>query len=455
MGGPEPSAAAASATRELFIDMLTRDIGLIPAIVDLVDNSVDGARRQRGDSSLDGLWVRLEISPKQLRVADNCGGMDVPLARKYAFRFGRPDSAPFIPHSIGRFGVGMKRAFFKIGRRFQVESTAETSRFTMDIDVEEWAAEDRKEEEEGTGRPWRFPFDSVEEGLKPIPADARGTIVTVTRLHDDVADSFGQRLFEKRLEGEIASRLQPAIASGLAITLNKIPVGGRPLEVLDHPDLRPAGRECAYGKGRHRVTVKLYCGLGAGEPGMAGWHVFCNGRLVLRADKSAVTGWGERREVNIPAFHPQYNQFRGYAYFDSDDAGRLPWNTTKTGLDTDSPVYRAAALEMMVLMRPVIDFLNRLKEEKEGKGDPEEKGPLESLVESAESKPMDNVSTRAAFEMPKVKVRKKPKGPVMQRIQYDKPLEQVDRVKKVLHITTFKEVGEKTFEYFFDAECEE
>jgi hypothetical protein len=29
-------------TKELFIDMLTQDISLIPAIVDLVDNAADG-----------------------------------------------------------------------------------------------------------------------------------------------------------------------------------------------------------------------------------------------------------------------------------------------------------------------------------------------------------------------------------------------------------------------------
>ena len=52
-------------TKELFIDILTRDISLIPAIIDLVDNSADGAKRLRKNGSFKGLWVRIEISPEE------------------------------------------------------------------------------------------------------------------------------------------------------------------------------------------------------------------------------------------------------------------------------------------------------------------------------------------------------------------------------------------------------
>src|SRR5580658_5902566 len=75
-------------TKALFISMLVKDIGLVRAIIDLVDNSVDGARRLRGTNSLDGLWVRLEVKENHFKIVDNCGGMDVETARLYAFRFG-------------------------------------------------------------------------------------------------------------------------------------------------------------------------------------------------------------------------------------------------------------------------------------------------------------------------------------------------------------------------------
>ncbi len=43
----------------------------------------------------------------------------------------------------------------------------------------------------------------------------------------------------------------------------------------------------------------------------------------------------------------------------------------------------------------------------------------------------------------------------MQRIQYDKPLDQVEEAKRTLKVRSFKAVGEKTFDYFYKAEVEQ
>ena len=40
----------------------------------------------------------------------------------------------------------------------------------------------------------------------------------------------------------------------------------------------------------------------------------------------------------------------------------------------------------------------------------------------------------------------------MQRIQYSKPADEVDRAKVLLNVGSFKEVGEKTFEYYMTYE---
>src|SRR4051812_11647757 len=97
----------ASPTKEFFIEMLTRDIELVPAITDLVDNCVDGARRLRTSDDYNGLFVRLVVEPSQFIIADNCGGIDLDLAEKYAFRFGRASGMERTDRSIGQFGVGM------------------------------------------------------------------------------------------------------------------------------------------------------------------------------------------------------------------------------------------------------------------------------------------------------------------------------------------------------------
>lgn len=436
----------ATPTKAFFISMLTRDIGLIPAVVDLVDNSVDGATRLRGKRSFRQLWVRLEVSAKQLRVADNCGGIEEELARKYAFRFGRPEEAPLIKHSIGRFGVGMKRSVFKVGKKFRVESQARSSRFVLDVDVDEWARDDKA---------WEFEFEEVQTSMRGVAADALGTVVEVTDLHGDVAEEFQRSGFIKRLEVAIKARLQSALARGLSITLNGIPIGEQPYKVLASSGLTPAYKRLYYRDGGKAVKVKLYCGVGTSDRQMAGWHVFCNGRLVLKADKTDATGWGRKTTTRIPGFHPQYNRFRGFAYFDSDDPARLPWDTTKTRVDEDSPVYRATLPKMKRLMRPVINFLNKLKEEREGRADEEQEGPLEEILSEAPEVALDSTSTRKVFEPPKPKAKRKRSGPKMQRIQYDRPIDKVEQVKKALDVRSFKKAGEGTFDYFYEAECQD
>ncbi len=151
----EQTLINASPTKEFFIHMLTRDIPLTRAILDLVDNSVDGARRFRPAGDYDRLWVRMELDAQHFRIADNCGGIPVDVARDYAFRFGRPKEAEGTPGSMGQFGVGMKRTFFRLGRHFVVRSITTESRFTVDVDVDKWMADGESPEK------WHFKFSEL------------------------------------------------------------------------------------------------------------------------------------------------------------------------------------------------------------------------------------------------------------------------------------------------------
>lgn len=47
-------------TKKFFIEMITRDISIEDAIVDLLDNSIDGANRINS-AIYDGLWIKLTI----------------------------------------------------------------------------------------------------------------------------------------------------------------------------------------------------------------------------------------------------------------------------------------------------------------------------------------------------------------------------------------------------------
>ena len=110
-----------SPSKELFITMLTRDITLIDAISDLVDNCVDGAIKLRRKRKFTGLEVDITVNGNCFNIKDNCGGIDKDLAQNYAFRFGRPSKTPQIDYSVGQFGIGMKRALFKMGKHFEIK----------------------------------------------------------------------------------------------------------------------------------------------------------------------------------------------------------------------------------------------------------------------------------------------------------------------------------------------
>lgn len=436
----DPRIIDASPTKDFFIEMLAKDIELTRSIIDLVDNCVDGARRIR-DADYTGLSVRLQANAEYFKIADNCGGIPVDLARDYAFRFGRPEDMPQTLHSVGQFGVGMKRALFKLGKKFEIQSTTGTSRFVIEEDVDEWRG--KKE--------WEFRFRDLEE-LSGVAEEEQGTLITVTSLHESVSSDFALDNFQTRLRDEIKDAHAESMDKGLAITHNGIPLDVRPFELLHSDDLRPAYREITFGDRRDTpVTVKIYAGVSESDPTSAGWYIFCNGRLVLGANQSATTGWGEGRGKTIPKYHNQFARFRGFAFFDSDNAGRLPWNTTKTGVDTDSPIYRSVRLEMITLMRPVIDFLNRLDSEKDlEERDPK---PLEASVRAAAAGRLADVPTHDRFIAPEVP--RRPTPPRTGNILYQKPLDKINRAKKVLKASSFRAVGEKTFDYFFERECED
>lgn len=428
-------------TKELFIEMLVRDITLGQAVIDLVDNCVDGAIRLRDEGPYDGLEAHVEVGDDGITIMDNCGGISAEAAREYAFRFGRSEQVPLTPGSLGHVGVGMKRAFFKLGNKFRVDSTAENSHFVVQVDVEEW----RREKE------WNFHFDEIEDDLPETPVAQRGTTVSVTDLHPSVSARFRDQAFMDALHRYLQAREKLYLDRKLSITLNGIPLAMEPLRLYSSYEMRPAYREMSYGSnGPSLVKVRMWAGIGESSPSEAGWYVFCNGRMVLEADQTMKTGWGERGGKLIPKYHNQFAMFRGYVFFAARDARMLPWNTAKTDVNADADTYRAVRLEMIRAMRPVIDFLNKVDAEKEQDTD---RRPLSAAISSASLSSLAQIRGAPTFVSPRPTPQ--PAMPRTGRVSYIKPVEEIDAVKRALHVNTQREVGEKTFDYFFTRECEE
>jgi hypothetical protein len=440
----------ASPTKELFIDMLTRDVALIPAIVDLADNSTDGARRIRNDASWTGLNVEIDAKPTKFVISDNCGGIPVDVARRYAFRFGRPVDGETGSGEVGRFGVGMKRGLFKLGRKFRIESTTATTQFTATIDVDDWASDDK----------WEFAFDASPSEDGNFAESKQGTVISVTKLHPQVKEHFQESGFLDDLRQELTSRLEQSILKGLAVEVNSVGLKAHTRTLIGDKVLAPAKKGFKVkGPTGNSVDVELWCGLGKPESqkvsrAESGWYVFCNGRMLLEADKTAATGWGIEDEDSIPAYHPQYNGFRGLAYLDAEDAADLPWNTTKTALDTDHPVYRRVKQEIIAIARPVIDYFNKKTDENAAlaQAGEEAKGTLQLLFDNATVKPLDEIKTRAFFKLPPVEAQSVRDVKKSQRIAFDRPADKAILVKNSLGVSSWREVGEEVFDYYYNAE---
>ena len=428
----------AEPTKTFFIDMFTRDIPLDQAILDLVDNSVDGAKALLADqqSPFDQRWIKLNFDKDKFTIVDNCGGFGRKAAREYAFKFGRPGGTARTPHSIGQFGVGMKRALFKFGRHFVVSSATSSDSWNVEVPVDDWEIEPG----------WTFP-------MTDLPADAAiskevpGTQIIVTSLRPEVSSRFSQGNFQNTIFELIKSKHRQFIAAGLTISVNGKHVDATSLLLLVNDGLRPGIDNLRWQEPNHDlITARIIVAIAPSIPRQAGWYVVCNGRVVLEADRSPVTGWGLMEEAKnkllVPSFHNQFARFRGLVFFDSNDSSQVPWNTTKTSIDQDNRYWRETFARMVEMMRPAIDFLNELDADIDEHT--KQESPLNSYVSKSTTVSPDTLRTTAAFQAP---ARDRfVKGPKTVTIQYTRPVDDVALLQDALGVHSAKAVGEATFD---------
>lgn len=432
----EPDQINAAPTKAFFVEMLVRDIALEQAVLDLVDNSIDGAKRMNG-GDFKGRKVEIEFGADKFRILDNCGGFGRKLARDYAFRFGRPAGTPATPGSIGQFGVGMKRALFKFGRHFVVRSATSEETWAVDVDVDQWEADPDD---------WHFKwaeFGNADEISKRKP----GTDIIVDHLRPEVAARFATVQFINDISGLIKSKHRQFIANGLSISVNDSHLDATSLYMLVANGLQPGVETLTFGKTRaETVKVRIVVGVGPSSPRDAGWYVICNGRVILEHDRRGVTGWGvvenEQGRTNIPSYHNQFARFRGIVSFDCLDAARLPWNTTKTDVDQDSPIWQKTFERMVEMMRPVIDFLNEL--DKDVEEFTSEDSPLLNKINTASETKAETFTRKAEFRAPGRGTLKRVQRTV--GIQYSKPVKDVDFLQENLGVNSARAVGERTFD---------
>jgi len=449
--------ADASPTKAFFVRMLTRDISLDDCILDLIDNSIDSAWQHAGvrptvftpGKLLEKYRIDVEFDGESFRIADNCGGISLDNAADYAFTFGRKDEGQAeaqeagdpaaTDYSVGVYGIGMKRAIFKIGNTITITSTyargAEVDAFQVPIIVPEWLVDSRT--------PWDFDIEPAEA------LDEPGVVIEVRDLNDESKRRFTDPMYQQNLISDVLRRdyLIP-LMQGLTIAVNGESVQYRPIQLLASEEFAPLRESFKDGE----VMVEIIAGMHAAPPDdndpdssrqdrESGWYIVCNGRVVLAADRSEATGWGVK---DFPRWHGQYSGFVGMVLFSAADPSLLPMTTTKRSVDVSSGVYQRTVNQMLKPARAWIDYTNARKTALE----------RARLLESS-AKPVEasTVAPSPIVILPKIKTSKAK----VANINYSVPLERMKALASALGDInmSYRDVGIASFDYTYDAHVDD
>jgi hypothetical protein len=460
MTKPTTDRAEASPTKQFFVSMLTRDINLADAILDLLDNCLDGALRLANGNDVDYArhFVTVELTADHFSIEDNCGGIPREVAKNYAFKMGRDtdDDRDSETETIGMYGVGMKRAIFKMGREALVRTRYDDDTFEVPI-TSAWLG----------AKGWDpLPINEPTEANEKLAEP--GTVIYVRDLYDGVSRHFANEAFENEVRTAISEHFTMFLQWGLKVTLNGKLVEPVLVEVLvSQRDDGPA--PFVFQKTIDDVLVSITVGLNTGRSlgddeeddsgferdrssATAGWTVLCNDRAVIVGDKSRLTGWGD----GIPLYHPQFAIITGIIEFRSKRADKLPVTTTKRALDTSSNVWLESLVKMKEGMRVWISYTNQWKNhprvDQSNYWEDARPLPLTKAIAAVASRTTAKISDgQIEFNPQKAKVLPEPPGrtPSSRRIVFSRPVEEIRLVSKMLFDVDDEKpgvIGEKCFE---------
>ena len=448
MANEENQKADANPTKKFFVNMITRDITVEDSILDLIDNSVDGAWGSVGGrpmsladtTDLSPYSISITVSPQQFTIKDNCGGMSLDAAASYAFSFGRRDSVERADYSIGVYGIGMKRAVFKLGKDIRIRSTfkdtdGSTLAFAVPIAVTDWLKTDDP--------PWDFDIDDDEQ------LDEHGVEIVVRELTPGAKTSFGNPAFAENLRRTIARDYTLHLERGLKVSVNDKFVRSVPIKLRRSTELVPMRLKYTDRQNGDEVSVEIIGGMAAAPPDSPdpddkddsekryGWYVACNGRIVLAADKTSVSGWGTSE---WPQWHGQYSGFLGIVFFSARNTAALPLTTTKRSVDATSEIFQRARPKMREVSKHWIAYTNARKQALEAAKSKEEEATAVS-IRVVENRPAAKLPTLLPTQMEP-----------LANVNYSVPVSRMKKLAKGFGSITmpYREVGLKSFDYTYE-----
>ena len=449
--------------KSFFVEMLTRDVELVDAILDLLDNCVDGILRQKGNSSgqtpYEGFKAEIKFNENSFSISDNCGGIPWSL-HSYAFRMGKEskDRDSNLP-TVGVYGIGMKRAIFKIGKQCSILTQNEGDCYKVEI-TPEWIEDSIK---------WDLPVSASYR-----PAEEDGTTIVIGELNEGIAIRFGEGAkedFTREFTEKVQTHYVFILDKGFEVEINGERVKAKPTKLIfdktgEAEEADPTIMPYIYQTESDGVKVFLSVGFTRPIPSQqdvndeqeekryssmdAGWTIICNDRAVLHCDRTELTGWGD---AGVPRYHTQFIAISGIVEFQSNDAAKLPTTTTKRGIDASSPLYLQVKNRMREGMQMFTNYTNKWKRnasESQQHIDSGHPYTLDEIKEEAEKLKLNPVKSGLRGEQFKPKLPlPKWKGPTKKQISYSKDSDDIQTVQKYLfgeEEVRPSQVGEECFD---------
>ncbi len=319
----------ATPEKRVFLSIIP-EYDLKRSVCELIDNAIDlWSINKRSD-----LEVEIVADERQqaISIQDNAGGIEESKLDHVV----SPGKTTNDIHDevIGYFGVGSKRAVIALSQDIAIHSRFEHEKpYVVKLD-EHWITEDPS---------WNLPY--YESTLK---LDPYTTLVELNRLRIQITSAEIAEL-KKHLREVYAI----FIARGVAIKIN-----GEKLDPINFddewaypPKLYPSRFMATIPIEGRQVEVEIVSGLinYPGDPDNSyGVFIYCNNRLIARALTDFSVGFSTGMIGN-----PHYNislvrtivRLKG-------QSGDMPWNSSKSGIDTKHPVFQA-------IQQAIIDVTKR------------------------------------------------------------------------------------------------
>lgn len=338
---------------------LTEDINPLASLFDLIDNSIDAARdhllKKKHTTDEYGLpadyhdyRIHIRIDDNSIRILDNCLGIEEELLSKKIFLIAEASNHSF---GIGHYGVGLKRALLKFGADYALSTDNGEAAFKIRFDRESLG---------GNGNT-KITADAFPSNKK------RKVLFCVSNLKPEVKYEIGSdQWFDNALK-ELSTRYAVFVSKGLKITVKSLvhhqfceigamlpklrtngnfpPVKNPPMTIdgvhvyiesgIHEKYLFP--REPGHSLSTNRLLTKSF-----------GLYFICNDRVIVANSLSPSHGW-------TATWHSEYNGFVCLVRFVSEDSGKMPWNTAKTEMRTDSTIFLKAKEQL----QPCADFYRK------------------------------------------------------------------------------------------------